>query len=370
MKKVIIFIIILNFLMLYVSCQNNEKVLTYTNTTRIARVTGSPIDGEEFPSPNNTTTDYDVGGTDLGIIWEMDKGQYGIFLGDTYGADFVYDHSKNEPKGSNWRCNVLAFSDDKDPEDGLSISSMVIDDSGKAREIIYGAKDTSGNGDWTSIPTAAVRANGIDYVQYMNIRAWDGWVTNHSGMYRSIDNGKTWEECQDVKWSSDSNFGQAGYYKKDGYVYMIGTETGRHSNPRLARFKEKDIENLSEYEYWNGTEKNWIKGDESQADNLFQDTVGELSFIYNNKFGKWIIAYFCANRYNISVRDADDITGPWSEPSELASGKDYPRLYGSYIHPLSADSENLYYLMSKWIPYNVFLMKTEMSLSDNSKQTN
>ena len=41
---------------------------------------------------------------------------------------------------------------------------MVTDDKGYAREIIYGGKDSSGNGDWTSIPTAAIRANGIDYV--------------------------------------------------------------------------------------------------------------------------------------------------------------------------------------------------------------
>lgn len=55
------------------------------NVTRIARVTGSIINGENFPSPNNTATKWNVGGTDLGIIWEMQPGKYGIFFGDTLG---------------------------------------------------------------------------------------------------------------------------------------------------------------------------------------------------------------------------------------------------------------------------------------------
>ena len=45
--------------------------------------------------------------------------------------------------------------------DGLTINGATMDESGKnAREICYGGKDGSGNGDWTSIPTAAIRANG------------------------------------------------------------------------------------------------------------------------------------------------------------------------------------------------------------------
>lgn len=41
------------------------------SVSRTARVTGSSMDGENFPNPNNTATKWNVGGTDLGIIWEM-----------------------------------------------------------------------------------------------------------------------------------------------------------------------------------------------------------------------------------------------------------------------------------------------------------
>ena len=82
--------------------------------------------------------------------------------------------------------------------------------------------------------------------------------------------------------------------------------------------------------------------------------------IYNYKYKKWIIAYFASNRYDITLRMADDITGPWSEPYKLVDSKEYPQLYGSFFHPLSSYGDELYFLMSMWKPYNVFLMKTKL----------
>lgn len=326
---------------------------------RIARVTGRPLPDEQFPTPINTATTWNVGGTDLGVVWEMSPGEYGIFFGDTFGSDFAPNPSSPGPNGGSWRCNVLGFSSDTKLDDGLTISRMAEDNSGNAREIIYGGKDDSGNGNWTSIPTAAIRANGVDYVHYFNIKSWTGWVTNYSGMYKSEDSGATWTKCDDVVFGASSPFGQAGYFKKDGYVYMMGTETGRDSPARLARFTEMNIENLAAYEYWNGA--GWVKGDETQATVLIDDKVGELSFIYNETHQKWIVAYFNADRYNITMRTATELTGPWSEPYELAAGKQYAQLYGSYIHPLSVTGDSLYFLMSMWLPYNVFLMKAELA---------
>ena len=329
--------------------------------SRIARVTGSAMPEETFPSPNNTAVKWNVGGTDLGIIWEMQPGKYGIFFGDTFGRDFKPDQSNPGPNGGSWRSNVLAFSEDDDLEDGLSFSGMAVNEKGDAREIVFGGKDTSGNGDWTSIPTAAIHANGAEYVHYFNMKNWTGWITNYSGMYKSTDAGTTWSKCEGVSFSSYSNFGQVGYFKKDGYVYMIGTQTGRDSSARLARFLEADIENQNNYEYWEESTGQWVKGDESKATVIINDKVGELSFIYNEKHKKWIIAYFNSDRYNITMRTAENITGPWSDPYELANGKDYAQLYGSFFHPLSVKGDNLYFTMSMWLPYNAFLMKVELA---------
>ena len=263
------------------------------------------------------------------------------------------------PNGSNWRSNVLLFSDDQDLSDGLTINGATMDESGKnAREICYGGKDGSGNGDWTSIPTAAIRANGIDYVHYMNIRNWAGWITNFSSLYKSSDNGITWTRCQNVKFGSTSNFGQVSYFKKDGYIYMVGTITGRDNKPHLARFLEENIENQTEYEFWNGS--GWIKGNETAATPLFNDISGELSIAYHPEFKKWILLYFNSTRYDISFRTADHIIGEWSKPQKLVDGWQYSQLYGSYIHPISLKGNILYFIMSMWLPYNTYLMSAEL----------
>ncbi len=125
------------------------------------------------------------------------------------------------------------------------------------------------------------------------MRNWRNWDTNYSALYRSVDSGMSWEPCASVKFSSDSYFGQIGYFKKDGYVYMIGTETGRDTPARLARFREDDIEQQERYEYWDGTINKWVRGNEKRATVIIDDKVGELSFIYNYKYKKMDYSIFC-----------------------------------------------------------------------------
>ena len=68
---------------------------------------------------------YDVGGTDLGIVWDKGGGEYFIAFGDT-----------NDTAG-NWnRSNVLAISSDTNLEDGLAFSTMIQSKPGHAKEIL------------------------------------------------------------------------------------------------------------------------------------------------------------------------------------------------------------------------------------------
>lgn len=194
--------------------------------------------------------------------------------------------------------------------------------------------------------------------QIWNIRNWAGWITNFSSLYKSSDNGITWTRCQNVKFGSTSNFGQVSYFKKDGYIYMVGTITGRDNKPHLARFLEENIENQTEYEFWNGS--GWIKGNETAATPLFNDISGELSIAYHPEFKKWILLYFNSTRYDISFRTADHIIGEWSKPQKLVDGWQYSQLYGSYIHPISLKGNILYFIMSMWLPYNTYLMSAEL----------
>lgn len=342
------------------------KSVTFTNLQCISRVTGKEENGHDglpavkYSVGNRTDLKYNVGGTDLGIVWEIEPGRYGLFFGDTYGADFKPNFAAPGPNGGSWRCNVVLFSEDTDLSNGLRIDDAATDGK-QAKEICFGAKNTSGTGDWTSIPTAAVHANGAEYVHYMNIKAWNGWVTNYSGMYKSTDKGMNWERVGTVNFAGESNFGQAGYYNDNGTVYMIATKTGRSDTPHIARFRESDIEDPAKYEYWNGI--GWIKGREDLAVPMFKDETGELSFSYMPELGKWILLYFNGPRYEISMRSADRPEGPWSDPVQVASGWQWAQLYGSFIHPLSKNGTTLYFIMSMWLPYNTYLMSIDLKSS-------
>ena len=345
--------------------------LVLSNVQRIARVTGSPLAGETLLSPNKTTQQYDVGGTDLGIMWDMGNGKTGIFFGDTFGKGFK-PSKEGGGNGGNWRSNVLAFSSDTNLEDGLTIDSMAVDDSGYAREICAGAK-AQPKPYQTSIPTGAIHANGADYVHYMNIYEWAApngrWLTNFSSIYESKDGGNSWIRVQEVTFKSDSKFSQVCYAKKDGYIFMLGTLAGRGSGAWLARFKEEDFKRIDKYEYWNGSK--WIIGDESAAVAVINKPVGEASLLYLEKYKRWIITYIydflhdnmpIVQHHALVYRDANELTGKWSEPKIITTAVQYPGLYSPYMHPLKNNGDQLYFTMSLWNPYNVFLMRADISI--------
>ena len=60
-----------------------------TMRTCVPRVTGDPLPGDTLLNPNNTGPDFDVYGTDLGLMWHLDGNRVGMFFGDTSGEGFV-----------------------------------------------------------------------------------------------------------------------------------------------------------------------------------------------------------------------------------------------------------------------------------------
>jgi hypothetical protein len=338
---------------------DNNAAVTYT-VSKIARITGISLPGETLPNPNQTQQ-YDVGGTDLGIMWAMGNGKIGMFFGDTFGNDWSAANGGGG-NGSNWRSNVLAFSTDQNLDDGLTFSGMATDSSGKACEIIPSPHNTSGNGSYTSIPTAAIRVNGVDYVHYMDVRQWGvpgSWVTNSSGIYSSSDDGKTWVKCTTVTFASASKFAQAAYADKDGYVYMMGTPSGRNGAAYLARFAEADILNQPAYQYWGGS-AGWVSS-ETNAVSVIDAPVGELSLVFNTKYNLWLVTYLDGQNYQIILRYASSLTGPWSGTKMLVNGNDYPGLYGGFIYPYNNNGDDLYFTVSMWPYYNVFLAKAHIN---------
>ena len=200
-KQILLFGLVTCSLTGNMACKDadSEKTLCIDNVRMISRVTGDPLPGDTLLNPNNTGPDFDVYGTDLGLMWHMDGNRVGMFFGDTSGEGFVVN--KNGGNGSNWRSNVLAFSSDTELTDGLKIDSMLLDADGKALEVCAGGK-TNPEVYQTSIPTSAIRAGKTDCVHIMNIYDWGAphgrWLTNFSSVYTSNDDGRTWERREEA----------------------------------------------------------------------------------------------------------------------------------------------------------------------------
>ena len=356
---------------------DNRTGLFATQVHLLARVTGADLKiGNTFTrvNANHTASLYDVGCTDLGIMWAMDNGKIGVAFGDTQGQSFI-PQGAGGPNGGNWRSNVLGFSNRSDQDNldkGLVFSGMLTSEQQPdvAVEFIHSPHNTSGTGSYTAIPTGAIHANGKDYIHYMDVRSWGEagkWLTNFSGFSVSEDNGRTWMVAPGIDFAGNSNFAQVGMDKKDGFIYIMGTPSGRVGAAYLARVAESGLLDKSQYSFWNKT-KGWVKGisAEKEATVVVAAPVSELSIHYSARFKRWLLTYLDPNRNAIVLKQTKDITGPWSDPQDLVSSTAdnyyYGGLYGGFMYPLETKDNSLYFTMSIWYPYNVFWMRADLKL--------
>ncbi|MFN3340448.1 MAG: DUF4185 domain-containing protein, partial [Dietzia sp.] len=85
----------------------------------------------------------------------------------------------------------------------------------------------------------------------------------------------------------------------------------------------------------------------------------ELSVMWNDYLGKYTAMY--SQGYNsVVLRTADRPEGPWTGPTVLVDYSILPGVYGAFMHPW-AQGEDLYYLVTTWNAYNVFLVRTSLS---------
>lgn len=344
-----------------------EKLESIIESVRISEV--ALLTGQD--SVNETEEKYDVGGTDLGSIFELDDQLYFVF-GDTFGADSVFPPGTGY--SSNWRSNVVAYTSDMDPTDGITLDGFLEED-GKAKEIIPSNK-VDGN-HLTSIPTYGVAVDGNMYLYYMAVDFWGDageWFTSHAGVYKSEDKGEEWEKIEDLEWDVFSNFTQVAIVKPDqnpdvlnNDIYFYGVEPGRYSNIQLMKVNENDIEDISKYMYFTGVDSEgdpqW-SNDESEATDVIETTAGELSVVWNEGLDRWILTYINGTTTNIDIAEAENPWGPWTEPRAIVYQSEYPGLYGSYMHPsfIKDDGKSIYFVMSRWGTYQAYIMKAELEL--------
>ncbi|MDP8930482.1 MAG: DUF4185 domain-containing protein, partial [Actinomycetota bacterium] len=315
-------------------------------TEVVAKLTG--------PDSLNRTDRWNVYGTDLGHMFRYGN-QLRFTFGDTFGQ-----------AGTDPRDNTMAWSTDTTVHDGLKFDNYVTDRPRHAKELFDDPNDPS----LSVIPTNGIAVGDRMFLHYMAVRQWlepGHWDVAYSGLAYSDDKGRTWKVSPNVKWGDDSNFAQVGMLRLgDGYVYLFGIPEGRFGGLKLARVPEtkEALLDPNAYRYWTGS--GW--GDEQSATEIVPAPVGELSVRWSQHHQRWLMTYLNdANQYDghdaIVVRSASSgLTGPWSDELVLTTSADYPQLYAPYQVPDQPDGADLYYTMSRFDHYNVFLMRSTLTL--------
>lgn len=331
---------------------------THTPATLVAKITGPG-------AINDTQGLWDVKSTDLGIMWDNGSGQVLTAIGDTFGSTWTGPGGSG---GSNWRSNILLRSNDTTLSDGMTFQSAPLSAPGNAKQLIPSQKID--NVEITVIPTAGISVGTRQYLGYMSVKHWGipgEWTTNRSGIAYSDDNGENWTTVGTPTWENTggtNQFQMQAFVRSGGYVYVFGTPNGRTGAAHVARVPEAQLLTKSAYTYWNGSA--WV-ATESSAAVVAAAPVSELSVQYNAATGKYLMMYLSAE--DIIMRTATSPQGPWSSPQVVVSSADYPGLYGGFMHPWNSGG-TIYFTMSQWNPYNIYLMKVSIDASGTITKPN
>lgn len=326
-----------------VSPFEDQAMLRVVATEALGQLTGES-------SPNDTAARWGVNGADLGHMF-MHQGKLYMVFGDTFGPPGF--------GGKNWRSNTMARIADPDPRNGFLFESMISGPDGKATELIQSLKIAGI--EKTIIPTHGISIDGRMYLHYMSVRRWAAtggvWTVGYSGFAYSDDDGRSWVKSKDAVWARNSGFEQVAFAMDGGVLYTFGIPEGRFGGVRLRRVAPEQILRRDAYEYWDG--KQWV-ADAALAAVIVPAPVGELSVAWSESHRRWLMMYLDRKRRVVVLRTAPWLTGPWGEAQIVVTEKEYPGLYAPYIVPGTDISTDLYYTMSQWGPYNVFLMHTTL----------
>ena len=326
--------------------------------TRIGALTGpdAPVD---MKAP-------DICGTDIGTMAEI-GGRILMAFGDTFG----WADGRCQRFGPNWRSNVLAFTSDSDPSDGVAIESWYVGGDGKAKAVAEGVHQDAFKGEQSRIPTAMVTVGETVYLHTMSVHGFATmggvWLCNNSRFYSSTDEGATWKAAPTTFGDYKSSFNMLalsaarGAGNEDGaYVYAVGTPCGRYAGARLARVPAGSILDNAAWEYFDG--ENW-SANRADAAEIIKPGVGEGSLAWNAGLGKWMYTTLNELSAQIELRLADELTGDWSDPIVLTTIADNPQAYGAFMTPswISEDGRTIYFVMSQFGPYNTYIMSAVLT---------
>jgi hypothetical protein len=276
---------------------------------------------------------FGVGGTDLGIPVRQPDGRIAYIFGDTFEQDTV--------GGPGWRSPVLLRSNPGLDDRGIEFTSAA--GGAYAKQILDYAHD----GGQTWLPSDALTIGQRMYLHFI-VNAGLGNVVRTQIAY-SDDNGENWT-VSDAEWAADEDafLRQLWTWERgcDGFVYVMSTKFISRDRPIiLYRVPEARLLEREAYVAWGFRDGAWAWGNPPTP--ILEGRFGELSLrLVENK---WVLSWFDADAYGITVKVFDDPTSNLYEARtfEPISGNDVPQLYGGYIHPDSTLA-NLHLIVSQW----------------------
>ena len=301
---------------------------------------GNPVDGQGGAGVPNT---------DLSIMGMTPDGRLFTMQGDTSagvktgpdGRPLGGPEGKRLPDGEGGKNNIIFWKMD---EHGKWVPEEVVD----------APFNTPGV---STIPTSTFNDGDTMYASVMDVDNWKKgtWQTNSSQLWKSMDNGRTWEPVKNTAWQNgsfpknDNPFQVQSFAPSDdGYVYMYGTTDGRENDGlHVARVPSGQVENMNAYEYWDGagfdTNQPPTGSPPVVAQPMGATGVGEPSVhFYDNK----ALLTFADDTGKIYTSSSVDGVS-WTEPQLVA---DQPGAYGVFQSPFSGgDVANV--SLSQWNPY-------------------
>jgi len=329
-------------------------------------------------------------GTDLGPM-TLYQGKLWFILGDTWIA------------GQPWDRFLVPYAVDTSPADGITMEGYLNCNA-------FPANALSPRPNYP-IPNALFAVNGATsagmFAQFMEVYEVDGhdhhiynsWLAKYDAQARLFRPYKT----SVYRWtgqgapSTHFHFGMASFWvdRDGGYVYMVGSPSGRFGGVKLARTPIGEFLNPDgtvPWTYYLGN-ANWSSPttDESviQAapwlippkdpnwslaknyDTLPWSeqgpliTIGEFSVIYNPFLRKFLLITgrpcSAATGGGAWYYAADRLTGPWSSERLLMAnrtdGGHEWTYYGTYTTDafLSHGGQRMYMVASTWEPYGIYL---------------
>jgi hypothetical protein len=323
----------------------------------VGQITGADAPGD--------TTKYAADHMDLGSMFEA-GGKVWFVFGDTFGerpADMTGGG------GSFWRSNTLGWTTDDDPSNGITLKGMIVDGTNSAKELLS-SKKVDGD-EMTVIPTYGFAVGDTMYLHYMSVKHWGDpgeWDVNGAGLARSTDQGQHWTKlAKGPHWGPHSGFVQISSAHVDvggvDWLYVWGITHGRFGGVHLARVRPDHVEKPSAWRYYTGTsrgEAQWGPS-ESKAALVVDDTVGELSVVWNDYLDRWIMTYLKEGT-GVVIREGITPQGPWGPARTVVSSDDVPGLYAPFMLPrYTADGgRTIYFTLSIWDPYEVFWYRARL----------